>query len=125
LVALANLNYFKWILHNIDRRYSEKHEWISLDANDKTIGTVGISNYAQEALGDVVYVQTPEIGSKFNQDGKHRVILLIKSINISKFNTQDEVGAVESVKAANEIYTPVSGTIVEVNKILEEKPGKL
>lgn len=86
-----------------DRRYSEKHEWISLDATDKTIGTVGISSYAQESLGDVVYVQTPDVGARFNQD--------------------DEVGAVESVKAANEIYTPVSGTILEVNKTLEEKPG--
>lgn len=86
-----------------DRRYSEKHEWISVNANDKTIGTVGISHYAQEALGDVVYVQTPEVGAQYNQE--------------------DEVGAVESVKAANEIYTPVSGTIVAVNKTLEEKPG--
>ncbi|KAI2798819.1 hypothetical protein BLOT_010800 [Blomia tropicalis] len=86
-----------------DRRYSEKHEWVTLDANDKSIGTIGISNYAQEALGDVVYVQAPEIGSEHNQD--------------------DEVGAVESVKAANEIYTPLSGTILEVNQALDEKPG--
>ena len=74
-----------------------------MDANDKTIGKVGISRYAQEALGDVVYVQFPDIGEKFAQ--------------------HDEVGTVESVKAANEIYTPVSGTIVEVNKALEEKPS--
>lgn len=53
----------------IDRRYSEKHEWVLLDANDKTIGTVGISQYAQESLGDVVYVQLPEVDSEFNQNG--------------------------------------------------------
>nr|XP_027195873.1 glycine cleavage system H protein, mitochondrial-like [Dermatophagoides pteronyssinus] len=86
-----------------DRRYSEKHEWVLLDSNDKTIGTVGISQYAQESLGDVVYVQLPEIDSEFNQN--------------------DEIGAIESVKAANEIYTPVSGTIIDINKNLEEKPG--
>ncbi|XP_017492901.1 PREDICTED: glycine cleavage system H protein-like [Rhagoletis zephyria] len=86
-----------------DIRFSEKHEWIRLDAADQTVGTVGISEYAQEALGDVVYVQGPEIGAEVGKD--------------------DEVGAVESVKAANEIYTPVSGTILEVNGALEEKPG--
>ncbi|OTF75243.1 hypothetical protein BLA29_006127 [Euroglyphus maynei] len=86
-----------------DRRYSEKHEWVLLDANDKTIGTVGISQYAQESLGDVVYVQLPEVDSEFNQN--------------------DEIGAIESVKAANEIYTPISGKILETNKNLEEKPG--
>ncbi|KAH9424435.1 hypothetical protein DERP_004620 [Dermatophagoides pteronyssinus] len=91
------------IINKKDRRYSEKHEWVLLDSNDKTIGTVGISQYAQESLGDVVYVQLPEIDSEFNQN--------------------DEIGAIESVKAANEIYTPVSGTIIDINKNLEEKPG--
>ncbi|KAI7697963.1 Glycine cleavage system H protein, partial [Sarcoptes scabiei] len=86
-----------------DYRFSEKHEWIVLDKSDKTIGTVGISQYAQEALGDVVYVQLPEIDSDFDQD--------------------DEVGAIESVKAANEIYTPVSGKIIELNENLSEKPN--
>ncbi|KAI7697964.1 Glycine cleavage system H protein [Sarcoptes scabiei] len=84
-----------------DYRFSEKHEWIVLDKSDKTIGTVGISQYAQEALGDVVYVQLPEIDSDFDQD----------------------VGAIESVKAANEIYTPVSGKIIELNENLSEKPN--
>jgi len=89
--------------YNNPRRYSDKHEWVSLDANDSHLGTVGISKYAQESLGDVVYVQLPEVGATFSEG--------------------DEVGAVESVKAASEIYTPVSGEIVEVNEALEEKPS--
>ena len=64
---------------------------------------MGISNHAQEALGDVVYVQVPEVGSSFSQF--------------------DEVGAIESVKAASELMTPVSGEITTVNSSLEEKPG--
>ena len=59
----------------IDRRYSEKHEWISVDTSDKTVGTVGISHYAQEALGDVVYVQAPDIGAEVKQDGMFKHIL--------------------------------------------------
>jgi len=85
-----------------DRRYSDKHEWLALDSNKK-IGTVGVSQYAQEALGDVVYVQLPDVGNTFAQN--------------------DEVGAIESVKAASEIYTPVSGRITQINELLEEKPG--
>lgn len=85
------------------RLFTEKHEWISMLDDKKQIGRVGISNHAQEALGDVVYVQSPEVGSK-----------------IAQF---DEVGAIESVKAASELLTPVSGEVVGVNKQLEEKPG--
>jgi len=83
-----------------ERRYSPKHEWVSKDGN---IGTIGISNYAQEALGDVVYVQLPDVGATFSKN--------------------EEIGAVESVKAASEIYTPVAGKVVEVNQQLEDKPG--
>lgn len=67
------------------------------------IGTVGISQHAQEALGDVVYVQPPDVELDLNQ--------------------HDECGAIESVKAASEIYTPVSGKVTEVNKALEDKPS--
>lgn len=67
------------------------------------IGTVGISNYAQEALGDVVYAQLPDIGTHFTQ--------------------KDECGALESVKAASEIYSPVSGDITEKNTLVEDTPG--
>lgn len=85
------------------RFFTQKHEWISIKKDNPNVGRVGISNHAQEALGDVVYVQNPDLGSKFSQF--------------------DEVGAIESVKAASELLIPVSGEVVEVNKKLEEKPG--
>ncbi|XKL59633.1 hypothetical protein PGB90_000649 [Kerria lacca] len=81
------------------RYYTKKHEWITVVNN---IGTVGISDYAQNTLGDIVFVQLPEVGSEVN--------------------TSDECGALESVKAASELYSPVSGTVTENNTILEEKP---
>ncbi len=80
-----------------DLRYSAEHEWISVDGD---IGTVGISDFAQEALGDVVFVELPEAGRQLSRGA--------------------EVAVVESVKAANEIYSPVSGEIVEVNGELED-----
>ncbi len=81
-------------------RYSKEHEWISVDGD---IGTVGISDYAQQALGDVVYVEVPQPGSAMVRGG--------------------EAGVIESVKAASEIYAPVSGEIVEGNPALEADPG--
>lgn len=81
-------------------KYTKDHEWISVDGD---IGTVGISEYAQEALGDVVYVEVPQPGSAMAKGG--------------------EAGVVESVKAASEIYVPVSGEIVEGNSALEADPG--
>ena len=83
------------------RKFTEKHEWIVMK-NDQ-IGKIGISSHAQEALGDVVYVQMPEIGATFKQF--------------------DEVGAIESVKAASELLAPVSGEISTVNTKLEKEPG--
>lgn len=85
------------------RLFTEKHEWISVDGEGQKVGRVGISNHAQEALGDVVYVQTPVVGSNFKQF--------------------DEVGAIESVKAASELLTPVSGEISQVNEQLVDKPS--
>lgn len=82
------------------RKYTDKHEWVSVDGK---IGTVGVSDYAQEALGDVVFVQLPEIGKELMQN--------------------DECGVIESVKAASEIYSPVSGKVTEINKNLEDTPG--
>lgn len=70
---------------------------------DGPIGTIGISNYAQEALGDVVYAQLPDVGSSFRQ--------------------ADECGALESVKAASEIYSPVSGDVTEKNSAVEDTPS--
>ncbi len=84
----------------IELKYASSHEWARLD-DDGTI-TVGISDHAQEALGDVVFVECPEIGSVLSAG--------------------DEAGVVESVKAASDIYAPVSGEVIAVNEVLEEAP---
>ena len=81
-------------------KFTEDHEWIAMDGD---IGTVGISDYAQGQLGDVVYVEVPEAGTSFNKG--------------------DEAAVVESVKAASEVYAPADGKIVEANKDLEDNPG--
>lgn len=81
-------------------RFTDQHEWVRVDGDTATIG---ITDYAQEQLGDVVYVELPEVG---------------KSVAMG-----DEAAVVESVKAASEIYAPVSGKIVEVNSDLEGAPG--
>lgn len=86
---------------NSDKKFSDCHEWVFVDKNN--IGTVGISKYAQESLGDVVFAQLPDPGMELNAG--------------------DECGALESVKAASEIYSPVSGTVTEKNKDVEKKPG--
>ncbi len=83
-----------------DLRYSKEHEWIRVDGD---VGTVGISEYAQEQLGDVVFVELPEVGKA-----------LIRS---------NEAAVIESVKAASEIYAPVGGEVVEVNEALNDEPG--
>ncbi|CAO1360307.1 unnamed protein product [Diamesa serratosioi] len=88
------------LANNSERKYTNKHEWVMINGN---IGTVGISNYAQEALGDVVYAQLPDVGTHFTQ--------------------KDECGALESVKAASEIYSPVSGDVTEKNTLVEDTPG--
>eukprot|EP00127_Corallochytrium_limacisporum_P002710 Clim_evm19s136 gene=Clim_evmTU19s136 len=82
------------------RYFSEEHEW--LDVNDG-VGTLGITNFAQDQLGDVVYVELAEVGNEYEKG--------------------QECGAVESVKAASEIYAPISGEVVEVNEDLVENPG--
>jgi glycine cleavage system H protein len=81
-------------------RYAASHEWARLE-EDGTV-TVGISDHAQEALGDVVYVEHPEVGQQVS--------------------AQQEAGVVESVKAASDIYAPITGTIVAVNEALEDAP---
>jgi len=83
-------------------RFSEEHEWVSVDGD---VATVGISNFAQEQLGDVVFVELPEIGRSVSRG--------------------DEVAVVESVKAASEVYTPLSGEVVEVNGALVDEPAKV
>ena len=81
-------------------KFLSSHEWMKVE--EDTIVAVGISDYAQDQLGDIVFVELPELDSEVNQG--------------------DEVAVVESVKAASEIYSPVSGRIIEVNSSLEDSP---
>jgi glycine cleavage system H protein len=81
-------------------RYTRDHEWIRLDGDT---ATVGISDYAQEQLGDIVFVELPEVGKQLDKGA--------------------EAAVVESVKAASEIFAPVAGEVVEVNYALADGPG--
>jgi glycine cleavage system H protein len=83
-------------------RYTKEHEWVSV--NGET-GTIGITNHAQGELGDIVYVDLPRVGTSVTQ-GK-------------------ALGSVESVKAVSDVYSPVSGEVVEVNELLATSPEKL
>ncbi|KAJ1278066.1 hypothetical protein BS78_04G051700 [Paspalum vaginatum] len=83
-----------------DLKYADSHEWVKVDGDS---ATVGITDHAQDHLGDVVYVELPEVG-----------------ISVSQGNN---FGAVESVKATSDINSPVSGEVIEVNKKLSEEPG--
>ncbi|HEY3626859.1 MAG TPA: glycine cleavage system protein GcvH [Terracidiphilus sp.] len=83
-------------------RYTREHEWISVDGN---IGTVGITDYAQNSLGDIVYVDMPKVGDSINAHATF--------------------GSVESVKAVSDLFTPVSGTVTETNEILKTEPDKI
>lgn len=86
-----------------DLKYAISHEWVREEAND--IVTIGISDFAQEKLGDVVFVELPEEGAEITAG--------------------DPVAVVESVKAASDIYAPVTGTVVEVNSSLEDAPEQV
>ena len=83
-------------------RYSKDHEWVKVDGD---VASIGITDYAQHSLGDVVYVDMPRVGDTFG--------------------THEAFGSVESVKAVSEIFTPVSGEIVEVNETLNDTPEKV
>ncbi|HEV8230988.1 MAG TPA: glycine cleavage system protein GcvH [Thermoanaerobaculia bacterium] len=80
--------------------YTKSHEWVRIDGD---VGTIGITDYAQKELGEIVYLELPEVGHVFN--------------------AEDEFGTVESVKAVSELFTPVSGEVVEVNKGAVAEPG--
>jgi glycine cleavage system H protein len=82
-----------------EMQFSEDHEWVVIDGD---VATVGITNFAQEQLGDIVFVDLPDTGK-----------------TVAK---SDEVAVVESVKAAAEVYTPLSGDIVETNDVLDSAP---
>ena len=83
-------------------RYTKEHEWVGVEGD---VATIGITDHAQEELGDIVYVELPKPGTKLEK-GK-------------------TLGSVESVKAVSEIYAPVSGEVVEVNETLAEAPEKI
>lgn len=80
--------------------YSKEHEWLKLDGD---IATIGITDYAQNALGDIVYVDLPRVGRSFDQFAN--------------------IGVVESVKAVSELFTPIGGEVIEVNGALENDPS--
>ncbi|MCH5232165.1 MAG: glycine cleavage system protein GcvH [Muribaculaceae bacterium] len=82
-----------------DRKYADSHEWVKLEGD---VASVGISDYAQHALGNIVYVDMPEVGDEVTQG--------------------EDFGAVESVKAASDLISPVSGEVIEVNEELVDKP---
>jgi len=85
-----------------DRLYTKEHEWVKIDGANATIG---ISDHAQSALGDIVYVELPKPGATLAQ-GK-------------------PIGVIESVKAVSDIYAPISGTVTEVNGAVEDDPAKV
>jgi len=83
-----------------DRKYTREHEWVKLESENEAL--IGITDYAQEELGDVVYLNLPSVGDKVEQGKK--------------------LGEVESVKAVSDIFTPVSGELIAVNQELDEQP---
>ncbi len=83
-------------------KYSEDHEWISVEGD---VATIGITNHAQEQLGDVVFVELPDVGATVSKG--------------------EDAGVIESVKAASELVAPVSGEVVETNSALSDEPGKV
>jgi glycine cleavage system H protein len=83
-----------------DLHYTPSHEWVRIDGE---IGTIGITEHAQKELGEIVYLELPEVGHVYN--------------------AEEEFGTIESVKAVSELYTPVSGEVVEVNKGAVAEPG--
>jgi len=85
-----------------DYRYTREHEWISLEGK---IGSIGITDYAQNSLGDIVYVDAPKVGDTVTANATF--------------------GSVESVKAVSDLYSPVSGTVTAVNEALKTEPDKI
>ena len=82
-----------------DNRYAKSHEYLHVEGD---VGTIGITDYAQKELGDVVFVELPQVGSQLEMG--------------------DELGSIESVKAVSELFSPVTGEVIEVNESLAEKP---
>ena len=89
-------------MYPAEYRYTKQHEWIDVKGD---VGTIGITDYAQQELGDVVFVELPKVGAKFKAG--------------------ESFGTVESVKAVSEVFSPVSGEVTEVNSALADTPEKL
>ncbi len=85
-----------------DVKYSKEHEWIKIEGD---VGTIGITKHATEMLGDIVFVELPDVGSSVEKDGN--------------------AGVVESTKAASDVFTPISGEVMENNQSIVENPGKI
>ena len=85
-----------------DVKFSKEHEWIKMDGD---IATIGITQHATEMLGDIVFVELPELGSNVEKDGN--------------------AGVVESTKAASDVFTPVSGEVVDINQMIVDDPAKI
>lgn len=85
-----------------DRKYSQEHEWVQVDGDT---GVVGVTDHAASELGDIVYVDLPDVGAEFSAG--------------------DSVGSIESVKAVADLYSPVSGEIVEINEALDGDPAQV
>ena len=83
-------------------KYSKEHEWIKIEGD---VGTIGITQHATEMLGDIVFVELPDVGSSVEKDGN--------------------AGVVESTKAASDVYTPISGEVMESNQAIVDDPGKI
>jgi glycine cleavage system H protein len=83
-----------------DLHYTQSHEWVRIDGD---VGTIGITDHAQKELGEIVYLELPDVGHVYNAD--------------------EEFGTVESVKAVSELYIPISGEVVEINKTAVSEPG--
>lgn len=86
-------------MYPTDYLYSKEHEWLKVDGD---VAVLGITDYAQNELGEVVYFEVPEVGQSFSAG--------------------DELGSIESVKAVSAVYTPVAGEVVEVNSAVEDSP---
>ena len=86
-----------------DLRYSSEHEWVRVEADNKV--RVGITDYAQDALGDIVFIELPQVGQSI---GSH-----------------DRIGEIESTKSISDLYAPVAGEVVQVNDELEEHPERM
>ena len=83
-------------------KYSKEHEWIEIEGD---VGTIGITKHATEMLGDIVFVELPDVGTSVEKDGN--------------------AGVVESTKAASDVFTPISGEVMENNQLIVDDPGKI